>query len=523
MKVPVAKDSVKRMLIVNMLSDKGIQPTPCLMGSQGIGKTQIYGQIAKELNADFDCLQGSLLQDGDIAGLPLAVRNDSALDSVDPSDPNVHYNYDSYGEFQMLPHPIIRRIRDKENKVFKQAFYTERGKNILKSVGIDVDALKDDVYKSKEEHLKALLELLDNKSKNDLAFGYYNENGEKVNSPKEGSQFMRPTVLLIDELNRCQQTVQNELMNFLLSHDVNDYQLPFWVMLGATANPPGSKTGYAVREWDAAQLSRLSIFNVDVDVKSFIEYATQSEFDTIVVDYIADNDRKALISDETVADGQPSPCPRSWEMVSNNLKKAAFVNENHFTSMSPELIESETDQMCIALLGSNVGASFNSYRKDISNRIVPATVLTAKEDTVEDDKMAAINGLTSLRRSVVIDRLIEYYSGTISDMFLNKGLKFESEFAAVGDKPDATHKQAKNLCLQLLNIIEKLEHDEHKYMMTRKLSLTEIDISERGQAKKSCILSLLYRPAFNKDVDAKCSAIVGTIVTDTAQASELMR
>ena len=65
--------------------------------------------------------------------------------------------------------------------------------------------------------------------------------------------------LFIDEINRCEHTVQQELMNLILNRDINGYKLHEKVKILAAMNPSskyGDDVDYQVVDMDAAQENR---------------------------------------------------------------------------------------------------------------------------------------------------------------------------------------------------------------------------------------------------------------------------
>lgn len=63
-------------------------------------------------------------------------------------------------------------------------------------------------------------------------------------------------LLFIDELNRCEHAVQQELMNLILNREINGYKLNKDVKILAAMNPSneyGAELDYQVVDMDPAQ------------------------------------------------------------------------------------------------------------------------------------------------------------------------------------------------------------------------------------------------------------------------------
>lgn len=69
MKVPEAK------IFVKALVEQGVPQTPCLIGSMGIGKSQIIAQITEELGIGIIDLRLAQMETGDLVGIPYLLRD----------------------------------------------------------------------------------------------------------------------------------------------------------------------------------------------------------------------------------------------------------------------------------------------------------------------------------------------------------------------------------------------------------------------------------------------------------------
>ena len=78
----------------------------------------------------------------------------------------------------------------------------------------------------------------------------------------------KTVLLFIDEINRCEHTVQQELMNLILNREINGYKLPEGVKILAAMNPSskyGSDFDYQVVDMDAAQENRFVWLSMEPD------------------------------------------------------------------------------------------------------------------------------------------------------------------------------------------------------------------------------------------------------------------
>lgn len=130
-------------------------------------------------------------------------------------------------------------------------------------------------------------------------------------------------MLFIDEINRCDHSVQQELMNLILNREINGYTLDDRVFVAAAMNPTSKmesyrETDYQVVDMDPAQEDRFIWYQMDSDPKEWIRWGMEGGgiHDT-VVSFISSF--PAYLNYKG-ADEYMTSTPRSWERVSKALK-----------------------------------------------------------------------------------------------------------------------------------------------------------------------------------------------------------
>lgn len=126
-------------------------------------------------------------------------------------------------------------------------------------------------------------------------------------------------LLFIDELNRCEHAVQQELMNLILNREINGYKLSEKVHVVAAMNPSNRYDGYEgsdyqVVDMDPAQEDRFVWINMESDLKAWIKWAMSKgkihediiEFISTFPEYLHTPEAKESIK----------ATPRSWERIS---------------------------------------------------------------------------------------------------------------------------------------------------------------------------------------------------------------
>jgi len=211
---------------------------PLIVGESGIGKTALAKALAKRKGWILVIIDGNLLKEGEIGGLPTV-----------------------------------------EDYSFKDA----SGKDVR---------VKNTVY---AVHTKL----------------------QEINSLIAGG---KEVFLFIDEINRCEHTVQQELMNLILNREINGYKLHKEVKILAAMNPSskyGDDFDYQVVDMDAAQENRFVLLQMECDSLAWLTWATQNNLEQKVIEFISTFPEYLLSNPK---DDQIRATPRSFERVSKIYK-----------------------------------------------------------------------------------------------------------------------------------------------------------------------------------------------------------
>ena len=129
----------------------------------------------------------------------------------------------------------------------------------------------------------------------------------------------RNVLLFVDELNRCDHAVQQELMNLVLNREINGYKLHDDVKILAAMNPSskyGSDFDYQVVDMDAAQENRFVWLNMEPDYNQWLNWAMDSGIEQKVIEFISTfPEYLHRINEDDVR-----ATPRSYERVSKSYK-----------------------------------------------------------------------------------------------------------------------------------------------------------------------------------------------------------
>ena len=175
----------------------------------------------------------------------------------------------------------------------------------------------------------------------------------------------KEVLLFIDELNRCEHAVQQELMNLILNREINGYKLSEKVKIIAAMNPSNKydnfeQSNYEVIDMDPAQEDRFIWIELDSDVKEWIRWAmTKGEVAEEVIEFISTFPEHLHTPNslETI-----KATPRSWERISKGFK----VYKNNKDKFSLDIFYN----LVKGNVGSNIAQDFIGFLKSLKNPII---------------------------------------------------------------------------------------------------------------------------------------------------------
>ena len=311
---------------------------PLIIGESGIGKTALAKKLANKNNFKLVVIDGNLLKEGEIGGLP-------TIES--------YKSIDSNGNFQ-------------EKKATIYAVHTK-----LKEID--------------EEIL----------------------NGNKV-------------LLFIYEINRCEHTVQQELMNLILNREINGYKLHNDVKILAAMNPSnkyGEDFDYQVVDMDAAQENRFVWLNMENDYIDWISWAIEFGIETEVIEFISTfPEYLQKINEEDVR-----ATPRSYERISKTLKlykeKKEIIPRAVFLNVIKGNVGRVIAEEFISFIESNHEALISFEKVFCRNYIDEEVIEIIKKETHTRLYLTAINILKILESNI-------FSFEKESSFYINRFVKF---------------------------------------------------------------------------------------------------
>lgn len=247
---------------------------PLVVGESGIGKTALAKKLASDNNWSLVVIDGNLLKEGEIGGLPTVES---------------YVSYDKQG-------------KEMEKKMTVYAVHTK---------------------------LREIDEAI--------------AGGQEV-------------LLFIDEINRCEHTVQQELMNLILNREINGYKLDDKVKILGAMNPSGkygSEFDYQVVDMDAAQEDRFVWIHMESDHMQWIKWAMEVGIEEKVILFISTFPEYL----NKVNEDDVRATPRSYERVSKAYKvyreKEGAISRDVFLNVIKGNIGKVIAQEFVAFVESN--------------------------------------------------------------------------------------------------------------------------------------------------------------------------
>lgn len=190
----------------------------------------------------------------------------------------------------------------------------------------------------------------------------------------------KEVMLFIDEINRCDHNVQQELMNLILNREINGYYLKEAVHVMAAMNPSNKydafeDTEYEVVDMDEAQENRFVWVYMESNFKDWISWGAERgdihphilEFISVFPQYLHRPKAKDTVK----------ATPRSWERVSKAYSVYLKNKESYSKNIFYNVVKGN--------VGGEIAQDFISYISDykpmpiraeelFSNQVMPSNV-----------------------------------------------------------------------------------------------------------------------------------------------------
>ena len=376
--------------------------TPLLSGAQGIGKTQIVEQVAKGLNGELRVLDGSILNEGEATGLPIVAK--SVTGEL---------------EVQFAKHADIQAIKNLQKyyyeKVKEEGFLDGRIK-----MDPETEAL---IIKQEERQADGKMKLVEKVYPKDISRAIidgidnqYAWGGDEL-SPEMKIELLRkkeikPVVLFIDEINRCDMQTMKQLMNIILERRVNGYKFPWWVVVIAAMNPANQGSTFATIQFDPAQRDRFCKIPVETNLTTWTEYALEKGLNQASIEALVASEDIFIERDTKNSDNvnDMTGSARSWEIVSNIydcLNDVLSITE-FFSDEDRKDYEKILRTLVYGKVGDVRGNTWLANIKNNDLNTPPEKLFTGKSDKIAEDMMARLKKQSALRKKCTVNSVIVY-------------------------------------------------------------------------------------------------------------------
>jgi len=321
---------------------------PLIVGETGVGKTALAKELAHKNNWSLIVIDGNLLKEGEIGGLPTI----EAYTGGNPKGDKV--------EKKATVYAVHHKLREIDEELTK-------GKTVL---------------------------------------------------------------LFIDEINRCEHTVQQELMNLILNREINGYMLQDSVKIVAAMNPSGkygAAFDYQVTDMDAAQENRFVWLHMGPDYAQWVDWAITAGLEQVVIEFISTFPEYL----HKVNDNDIRATPRSYQRISGFYKIYKQEKESISRSVFLNVIKGTVGRLIaeefVAFAESNysplityddvfAGGTLSEFVKDkIKKESHPRLYLAAK-NIVQHLEATVQNG--THEPTVMIERLIDFLKAYPVDLMI---------------------------------------------------------------------------------------------------------
>jgi len=322
---------------------------PLISGTHGVGKSDSIKQYATEANLHRETLILSLMDEGDLLGIPRTaeVGGQTATVWAAPS----WYN-----------------------RILNAAWPIEL---LTSELSFKDDSFREVVLSSTTEPTIGRDRL------NELYCVHYNVTNNLLQIHLQNLvtyNLSKRSVLFLDELNRSSSGILNTSLQLVLDRRLNDHILPIVdgkpTLVVAAINPADGD--YTTMEMDPALLDRFVFGEATADATSWLEWARGNNVAQVVRDFISEHPDRLVYNSK---DGKSSATPRSWTSLARTMDQI----DNIPVDVQFQLMKGQIGQE----LASQFLAYFNNYFKVIKMGDVEALIEKKGKRTKDVQKLAA--------------------------------------------------------------------------------------------------------------------------------------
>lgn len=324
---------------------------PLIEGLHGLGKSDTIRQFAKENNMHCEILILSLMDTGDLLGLPRTAEVGGQSTTIWAA-PNWYTN------------------------IVNAAMPTEMPFNAIEFAD---DAFKEHVISRVDTKLPVQRGEL-----NKIYCDYTSTTNDRLHIVAQdlcSYKYAKRSVLFLDEFNRAPMDILNASLQLVLDKRLHSHQLPIIngkpTFVVAAINPSDSGE-YTTNSMDPALMDRFTHGTIEPDAKAWLAWARNSGVAPVVCDFITEHPDRIHY---TSGDGKSSATPRSWTSLGNTMNKIDKIPQGIQFQVMKGIIGQE--------LAGQFFSYYNNYSKVVKMEDIEAVIEKKAKKTTEIDKIAA--------------------------------------------------------------------------------------------------------------------------------------
>ncbi|MGL5648582.1 MAG: ATP-binding protein [Clostridium sp.] len=208
-------------------------------------------------------------------------------------------------------------------------------------------------------------------------------------------------IIFIDELNRCEHAVQQELMNIILNREINGFYIDERIKVIAAVNPFSSDgyggDGYDVVEMDLAQKDRFVWLDMEADAKEWMKWGMKdNHIDDLVIQFISAF--PDYLTTKTI-DGEIKPSPRSFERVSKVLRVYKENKRMYTEDVFMNIVKGN--------VGNEIALDFMNFIKENSKQMIEVNQIF-EFDVLTSEMKEMIKKESTSRLYILIKKVLNY-------------------------------------------------------------------------------------------------------------------
>ena len=428
------------------LYNKRSHLTLLFSGTQGIGKSESLYLAAEKVNGFAATIDGSVLNDGELPGIPFRKKSgkasidvDSYIDQVNIAIRKLKQELESKDisedQFNTMSKLITEEllkanmVQDEKLDYAKYPTFAEMERlqeyyyNIALHEGFrlpigvfKLDENLNEVIIPDNEPEKVIYVKKYNKAeaaadggKNKFELGTNLALEDKIYLMTSGQ--IKPFLVLIDELNRPDQRTMSEMMNATLNRQMTGYRFPFWVSVCGAQNPAGADSDFATATLDPAQLDRFAFIQMNSNLEDWAMRSLNGGLPESYVSAIAINGQDVFSPEEKKHVDAPviTPSPRSNTIAATVLKHFDEVLALPcFTDADRKDRDMYLQMILSGLLGQSAMNCILSTMKDTETMVTIPEILTGKSNIIDKTVQDKINRKTTLGQKILLQSLISW-------------------------------------------------------------------------------------------------------------------